>query len=123
MIIIYIILALFFLSILYGITCFYFSRNMEVPGIFYWGALVLFLATCFVFNRWCEDQKVKLHNSQAIVNSEMECSPLENGKFLCEKSVSNKKKDTIRKNETSEWDCVTEGDKKICLKRGTKKWY
>ena len=34
-----------------------------------------------------------------------------------------KKKDTIRKNETSEWDCVTEGDKKICLKRGTKKWY
>lgn len=90
MIIIYIILALFFLSIIYGITCFYFSRNMEVPGIFYWGALVWFLATCFVFNRWCEDQKVKLHNSQAIVNSEMECSPSEQVK-----PTSNKDKDIL----------------------------
>lgn len=90
MIIIYIMLALFFLSIIYGITYFYFSRNMEVPGIFYWGALVLFLATCFVFNRWCEDQKVKLHNSQAIVNSEMECSPSEQVK-----PTSNKDKDIL----------------------------
>lgn len=122
MIILYLTLAIVFLSIILCITCFYHSKNMEIPGIFHWGALVLFLATCFGFNRWYEYQKVELHNSRAIVNSEMECSPLENGKFLCEKSVSNKK-DTIRKNETSEWDCVTEGDKKICLKRGTKKWY
>lgn len=90
MIIIYFILALFFLSIIYGITYFYFSRNMEVPGIFYWGALVLFLATCFVFNRWCEDQKVKLHNSQAIVNSKIECSPSEQVK-----PTSNKDKDIL----------------------------
>ena len=90
MIIIYFILALFFLSIIYGITYFYFSRNMEVPGIFYWGALVLFLATCFVFNRWCEDQKVKLHNSQAIVNSKIECSPSEQVK-----PASNKDKDIL----------------------------
>lgn len=90
MIILYLTLAIFFLLIiLCSITYFYHSRNMEIPEIFLWGALVLFLATCFGFNRWYEYQKV-LHNYQAIVNSKTECSPSEQVK-----PTSNKDKDIL----------------------------
>ena len=90
MIILYLTLAIFFLLILLCISCFYHSKNMEIPGIFHWGALVLFLATCFGFNRWYEYQKVELHNSQAIVNSKIECSHSEQVK-----PTSNKDKDIL----------------------------
>lgn len=90
MIILYLTLAIIFLSINLCISCFYHSKNMEIPGIFHWGALVLFLATCFGFNRWYEYQKVELHNSQAIVNSKIECSPSEQVK-----QTSNKDKEIL----------------------------
>lgn len=80
---------IFLLIILCSITYFYHIRNMEIPEIFLWGALVLFLATCFGFNRWYEYQKV-LHNYQAIVNSKTECSPSEQVK-----PTSNKDKDIL----------------------------
>lgn len=90
MIILYLTLAIIFLLINLCISCFYHSKNMEIPGIFHWGALVLFLATCFGFNRWYEYQKVELHNSQAIVNSKIECSPSEQVK-----PTSNKDKEIL----------------------------
>lgn len=87
MIILYLTLAICFLLIILCISCFYHSKNMEIPGIFHWGALVLFLATCFGFNRWYEYQKVELHNSQAIVNSKIECSPSEQVKQSSNKDI------------------------------------
>ena len=41
---------------------------------------------------------------------------------MIRKSVPETKKKEVREDETSEWDCVTEGNRKICIKHGAAKW-
>lgn len=44
--------------------------------------------------------------------------------FLIDQKICTRNQENeAREDKTSEWDCVTEGNRKICIKHGAEKWY
>lgn len=71
--------------------------------------LILLLISCFSFYLGYQNEYEKHLARMAAFSEEIK--------------NANRQDDVAHKNEFAEWVCVTEDNKKICLKRGTKKWY
>lgn len=106
------IIQLFFLAVFFG------RRQVAASVITYLTSVIaafgIFVTFLFLFYGFSD--KAIIHN---FIGSVFEGKPSCISEYeICTRNQENE----AREDKTSEWDCVTEGNRKICIKHGAAKW-